>query len=214
MAISERRRQKKLEERKKKRKGLRSPVQTALTSEHKASSYSKFPVHECLVPERLFETGIGTVIWARRTPRGAIATSAFVVDVFCLGVKNAFFHISTEQLYENTVKLRLKKAHEDQAFQRMHPTCARKLIEGAISYAGELGFSPHRDYQNAKGIFGDVDGHACPTTFTYGLEGKPFYTRGPNESTLQAKRIVEQLDRKCGQGNFDYLVTLDEGLIE
>jgi len=44
----------------------------------------------------------------------------------------------------------------------------------------------------------------------YGSDGKPFYIRGPKESVSQAKRIVDQLQRKCGEGNFEYLIAVDE----
>jgi len=214
MAISERQRQKKLEQKKKKRQLLTRLAHAILPSERKALIYSKFPIHECLVPEPLFETGLGTVIWARRTPHGTIAVSAILVDVFCLGVKNTLFTIVSEQEYESTLKPRLTGTHEGQTFQNVHPTCARKLIEGAIAYAQELGFAPHRDYQHAKDMFGDVDADACPTGFTYGQDGKPLYIRGPNESVAQAKRITEQLQRKCGEGNFHYLIAMDDGVLD
>jgi hypothetical protein len=211
MAISEKRKQKKLQDKKRKRKALLGKAARAsVISGHKAVSYSGFPVHECLAPEGLFETGLGSVIWTRRTPHGTIAISAFIVDVFCLGVKDAFFHVRSEGEYESTVKPSLTQAH-GQAFHNVHPSCARKLIEGAVRYAEELGFSPHQDYQNAKGIFGDIDADACPTEFTYGRDGKPFYIRGPNESVSRAKGIVDQLQRKCGEGNFEYLLPPNEG---
>ena len=50
--------------------------------------------------------------------------------------------------------------------------------------------------------------------FTYGQDGRPYYIRGPNESTVQAKKIVNQLDKRCGEGNFDFLVMLDDGMFE
>ena len=74
----------------------------------------------------------------------------------------------------------------------------------------ELGFYPHRDYKDAKGIFGDIDSNACPIMYTYGNEGKPFYIKGPNESIVQAERIVDKLNKRCGEGNYDYLMKLDE----
>jgi len=207
MGISEQQRQKKLQQKKKKRKKIQS---SGGSSERKASTYAKFPIHECLVPEKLFEDGIGTVIWTRRTPQHSIAVSAFVVDVLCLGVKNALFNVSSEHHYESTVKPRLTAAYEDQAFEEVHPSCARKLIEGATSYAQNLGFTAHRDYRHAQGIFGDTDAQACPTQFTYGRNGMPFYIRGPNESISQARRIIDQLHSTCGEGNFHYLVETDE----
>jgi len=210
MAISEHRRQKKLANKKKKRKLPARSARDLLAAMPVASRYAQFPVHECLVPDALFESGMGSVIWARRTPEGMIATSVFLVDVFCLGVKDALVHVSSALDYEHRLRSRFVQMNGLQEFESLHPACARKLIEGAVRYADTLGFPPHADYQNAKGIFGDIDLEACPTAFTYGQNGKPFYIRGPSESVVQAQRIVKQLDRVCGTGNFDYLVASDE----
>lgn len=209
MAISEKQRQKKLEEKKKKRKLVVKAATAGLTLGHKALQCNKYPIHECLVHERLFDTGLGTVIWTRRMPDGGIAISAFIVDVYCLGVKNALFKITSEQEYENVVKRGMIESHDGQAFLSIAPDCARKLIEGAVSYAAELGFSPHRDYHHAKGIFGNADSNACTEQFEYGHEGKPFYMRGPGESIAQAKKIVDHLHRKFGEGGYHYLVATE-----
>jgi hypothetical protein len=40
----------------------------------------------------------------------------------------------------------------------------------------------------------------------YGHEGKPLYISGPHETGQERCRIVEQLRRRCGEGNFHYLV--------
>jgi hypothetical protein len=77
-----------------------------------------------------------------------------------------------------------------------------------------LGFSYHRDYKNARDIFGDIGASVCPVKYDFGQEGKPMYIRGPNESTGQARKIVSQLDRKCGEGNYHYLISLDNGIPE
>jgi len=61
----------------------------------------------------------------------------------------------------------------------------KKLIEGAILYAKEWGFSPHRDYQVIKGIFNDVDSTTCPVKYEYGKESKPFYIRGQRDNISQ-----------------------------
>lgn len=205
MAINERQRQQQLAAKKKKRKLVTRGGATALPGGRKALQYCKFPIHECLVPEGLFETGLGTVIFVRRMPDGMLAITAFVVDVFCLGIKDALFKVASEQAYENMIKPGLTEPSE-QVLLKVEPAYARKLIQGAVGYAEGLGFPPHPDYQNAKGIFGDVDSLTCSTEFGYGREGKPFYCRGPHESVSRASGIVEQLQRKCGAGGFDYLV--------
>ena len=214
MTLSSRQRQKKLEKKKKKRQFVKGTGSTAFGATDRAANYAKYPIHECLVPSDLFETGIGNIVVARRLSGGQIATSAFLVDVFCLGIKNAFFKLSSEQEYHNTLKPRLVKTPDGTGFDNTHPSCVRKIIEGAVDYAAALGFSYHRDYKNARDIFGDIDASACPVKYDFGQEGKPMYIRGPNESVSQAKKIVAQLDRRCGEGNFHYLVGLDDGIPE
>jgi hypothetical protein len=213
MAINERQRQQRLEEKKKKRKRVAKEAATGLAAGRTALPYAKFPVHQCLVPERIFETGLGTVIWVRRMPDGMLAITAFLVDVYCLGVKDALFKVASEKAYEHLIKPGLMATHEDQALQEVEPAYARKLIQGAIRYAEQLGFSPHPDYQNARGIFGEVDTLACPTEFEYGRQGQPCYIRGPQESDAQAQHILEQLLSKCGTGGFAYQASPDDGQV-
>jgi hypothetical protein len=78
----------------------------------------------------------------------------------------------------------------------MSAACFRKLVEGGVAYAHELGFSPHGDYAVASQIFGDVESTACPARFEYGHEGKPFYVSGPHENFRQLQAIMEQLERQ------------------
>ena len=214
MAISEKQRQKKLDKKNKRRQLNKKLSNKGAYTRDSASKYGGYPIHECLVPNSLFETGIGYVIVSRKTMDGDIAVSAFVVDVYCLGVKNALFKVASESEYERTIKPRLTESSGEDQFENVHPSCARKLVEGAVLYAKELGFSPHRDYKEARGIFGSIDTEPCPVKYTYGKDGKPYYIRGPNESTVQAKKIVNQLDKRCGEGNFDYLVMLDDGMFD
>jgi len=211
MAIDERQRQKRLQEKKKKRKLVAKGTAINLATGRKALQYCKFPIYECLVPEGLFETGVGTILWVRRMPDGMLAITAFMVDSFCLGVKDALFNVASERTYENMIKPGLTGSHGEQAFRNVDPAYARKLIQGVVAYAERLGFPPHRDYENAKGIFGGVDVLACPDEFTYGREGKPCYLRGPSESLAQVERILAQLQTQCGEGGFDYVIADDEG---
>jgi len=212
MAISEQKRQKKLQAKKKKRQQARKSSAGGGVGIGNAAAYAQHPIHECLIPSTLFDDGIGNIIWSRRLPGGQIAISGFVLDCFCLGVKNALFGCVSEGEYEQGFKAGLGR-NPSAVLQTLHPSCLRKLIEGAVDYAAELGFSPHRDYHKAKGIFGDVDATACPTSFQYGKDGKPFYIRGPNEGLKEAEQIVAQLDRRCGKDNYDYLIMAEEPFV-
>jgi hypothetical protein len=163
---------------------------------------AKAPIYESLVPANLFEQGIGNLVFSRSLPDGRIALSVFLMDVFCLGVKNAFFAIVARSEYAK----RRSNWSSAENLRPMDPACFRNLVEGGVAYAHELGFNPHRDYALARQIFGDVQGAACPTNFEYGHAGKPFYISGPHETATQVRAIVDQLQRRLGPEEFDFLV--------
>jgi hypothetical protein len=159
-------------------------------------------VRDCLVPETLFEKGLGNLVFSRSLPDGRIALAMILLDVYCLGVKNAFFTIIERDEYNR----RLSGWIEAERLRPMSPACFRKLVEGAVAYARELGLEPHADYAQARQIFGDLEAADCTENFEYGHEGKPFYISGPNETTSQAKAIVEKLRQRMGEGNFEFLI--------
>ncbi|NOQ63941.1 MAG: hypothetical protein GQ582_05465, partial [Methyloprofundus sp.] len=86
----------------------------------------------------------------------------------------------------------------------LKPACAEKLITGAVDYAKDLGFNPHKDYQALKTIFGEEKLGRCWSRYRYGKDKMPHYVRGPNETTADTDRIVATLTKSCGLGNFHY----------
>lgn len=164
------------------------------------------PVHECLVPDSLFEKGIGNLAFSRVLPDGSIGVAMFLLDMFCLGVKNAFFTVVTRQEYDE----RIRHWRGPEVLRPIAPPCFRKLVEGGVAYARELGFEPHPDYAAASQIFGNVDTTPCDTHFSYGSEGKPLYISGPHETPARASEIVEHLKRRLGDENFHYLVAVEK----
>ncbi len=161
------------------------------------------PIHKTLVSAAIFEHGIGDVIISRRLPDGRVAAGVFLLDVYCLGVKSAFFTVATVSDFESRVLGRF-------ASQELGPTShayARKLVVEAIAYARGLGFEPHEDFHVAAGILGDVDDSAeCTEVFTFGKDGKPFYISGPHDSEAKVTRIIATLHDHCGEEGYNFLI--------
>jgi len=160
------------------------------------------PIHETLVPTKLYEMGLGNLLFSRSLPDGRIAVAVFLLDIYCLGVKDAFVGIATKEEYFQ----RTRRRFMEENLQPVQPACFRKLVEGGVAYARDLGFPPHADYALASQIFGDVDAEECSTRFEYGREGKPFYVSGPHDTPERIDAILHQLNRRLGEGNFDFLV--------
>ena len=202
MSRHERRYQRYLERMRQKKGSRAAALEEAGATAREMALVANAPLLEALVPPKLFDLGIGNLVFSRSLPDGRIALGVFLLDTYCLGVKNAFFRIVSRDEYAQ----RLRNWSLTETFRPMQPECFRKLVEGGVAYAQELGFDPHEDYEVARQIFGDVQASACPKHFEYGHDGKPLYVSGPNETAAQVRNIMAQLERRRGPGNFDYVI--------
>lgn len=59
----------------------------------------------------------------------------FLVDLFCLGVKDAAFQANVGESY---LKELFEERLPEDCRERLDPACAKKLVEGALVYAESL----------------------------------------------------------------------------
>jgi hypothetical protein len=152
----------------------------------------------------LFKAGIGNVAIARFKGNGDAEAGVFLLDVHCLGVKNAFFTLIPAEDYDTF----LVRAFPNPRVA-LSPSCARKLIEAGVAYAHKLGLPPHKDYHLAARVFGGINAGDCQTEFTFGEKGKPLYVQGPHDSPAFARRVLASLKLHCGEGNYHYIMPVD-----
>ncbi len=160
----------------------------------------KWPITHCLVADKLWEDGIGYLLIARRAPDGRFVWANYLVDVFCLGVKNAYWDNGTALDFSELVD----RVEQVQTLSEVKPEAFAKIISGAIEYAASFGFMPHPDFRHAALLLEGIDRTRCTEEFSFGRDGKPFYFRGPNETLAQAKLICERVTQAEG----DYIVQI------
>jgi hypothetical protein len=99
---NQRSRQKTLEKKKSKRKAVKaakSAFSRAISVSRDIAIAARSPVQECLITKTLFELGIGNVIIAKMMPTKSIGMGVFLLDVYCLGVKDAFYALLMQNEY-------------------------------------------------------------------------------------------------------------------
>ncbi|HUY32951.1 MAG TPA: hypothetical protein VMV69_09230 [Pirellulales bacterium] len=153
-----------------------------------------WPITATLVPDGLWDVGLGQLVIARRTPAGQIACGVFLVDVFCLGVKNAFWKVMGNAEYDTMID----KIETHGRLLEVAPEYFSKLVHCAADYAQSLGFAPHRDFRAARLLLEGIDPSLCLDEFEFGKDGKPFYIRGPNESFDKARLIANHISALDG----------------
>lgn len=139
--------------------------------------------------------GVSLVLVARATRHDRVSVCGFLLDTFCLGVKNA---LGPEEM----------RARDLPTFVRMYfmafpaPALrapielAQHLVLGSVAFAGALGFSPHPDFEAVRGHLGEL-GEPCAITF--GREGRPLYVAGPYDDQIA---VMETLRAAVGSDGF------------
>lgn len=156
---------------------------------------------EAVIEKTWREHGLAHLFVVRRRSDGSADIGFFLVDVWCLGVKDAF---SDAAVPESELEAYIAERLPESGSERIHPACAKKLIEGAIAYAERLGIAPHRDFRKARRVLSGIDASLCPTDFTFGRDGRPCFVRGPHDSDERVDRVLALLTARCGEDGYDF----------
>jgi hypothetical protein len=154
----------------------------------------KWPVVQALVGAKLWKDGIGYLTIARQEAEERLVFGVYLVDVYCLGVKNAFWSAGTTGDFKDLIR----DMGKTQTMIPISPACLVKILKGAVEYAQSFGFPPHPDCRHAAMLLEGIDPAGCAQEFTFGRDGKPFYIQGPNESPAQVSAIMQRIQEAGG----------------
>jgi hypothetical protein len=141
------------------------------------------PIQHCLLCGNLSGSGMANLILARGPTSYSLTIGGFLIDTWCLGVKDTFFQTAGPEAFESLVA----RLEETGTVEEVDPAYARKLLRDVTAWAASNGAAPHRDFAVLEKMFGDVDADACNATFGFGRGGKPTYIPGPHDSPTQVR---------------------------
>src|SRR6266545_635322 len=145
-------------------------------------------------------SGLVSVLVTRQARYGKVRVCGWLVDVYCLGVKDTIGPRSMDQ--RRVAELTGSYFAAYQARPLAAPLdLAQHLVFGAVAYARRLGFEPAPGFDQTTGHLGSWTG---PSAISFGHNGKPLFVQGPHDN---AASILNTLERSVGPNNFHYLVT-------
>jgi hypothetical protein len=149
-------------------------------------------------------SGVAGVLVARRDRPRRVSVCGYLVDVYCLGVKNA---LGPRMMREDDLRPFRRMFFE--AFADAGPPLeapldlARHLVCGAVDYARGLGFEPHPDYAPVASHLGRWEEASA---ITFGRDGVPYYVQGPYDNGAS---VLRTLNRTVGKDNFHFITDLE-----
>jgi hypothetical protein len=158
------------------------------------------PFHECYINTDWQTKGMASLIVSKAMPSGKFIVGFYLVDIFCLGLKNTWYRFGEDKLgYE----LLLKEFIEQHPLETVDLPFVHNLIYGAIDYAEELGFSPNKDFKITEHLLDSDLIDDGIDEMEFGKDGKPFFVAGPYDNI---HHIMGLLERNAGTGNFNFLL--------
>ena len=162
-----------------------------------------FPILDCWISAEWQKDspGLVEILVARQQPDGDICFGMYLVDKFCLGLKNTFGRVNYSRTrYEDELH---NTFFQDTGRVACPPELAHQMIYASIEYAAQFGFTPEKDFALTQYLLAPHGELEEPYDLTFGRDGKPFFLAGPYDDP---QLILKQLEKTAGPGKYDYLV--------
>jgi hypothetical protein len=160
------------------------------------------PIRHCFLTESVFEIGMGTLVLTRGGTQDHLTLSSFLIDTFCLGIKDVMFQPIEREVFE----MYMERMGGGSPMVSVDPSYARKLLHDLAAWSQSIGFAPHRDFAAVERIFGDAGADAGDEVFRFGRDGKPCYIPGPSDTPSLVQRRIAQLQKHLGDDGFGFEV--------
>lgn len=134
---------------------------------------------------------VGIVVARPRVRVDRISVCGYLVDAYCLGVKDSMGPLFGPRAALPGFLERFFGAFEGDP-ESISPELARQVVFGSVSFAAQFGFRPHPDFTRTRSHLGEPPDRI---SVGFGLEGRPFYIQGPFDDP---QAVLSALSRRLG----------------
>ncbi len=192
----------------KKRKKKSTPAQFMSPKRYVKEKGRTLPIGPCFSSlssyDEIVDKGLAQLVVTRAKPSGKYLVGVYLVDVWCLGVKNTFFQPNFDQDELNELLEQIAEP-EDHGKYQVGYEWTHRLIYDSIDYAESLGFFPNKDFSQSRYILEPEPTVEEVFDFEFGKDGRPFLMVGPYDD---GPKLMATLTRTVGAGNFEYMMPI------
>lgn len=143
--------------------------------------------------------GLGYVIVIREHTGGKKSFAVYMVDRWCVGVKDTFFNVRQD---DDSIDELLSKVGEYR-LQEVSYNEAHNMVWGAVDYAEEAGIKPHKDFATTQ-YFLEEDTDEIPLIeYEFGKDGKHYLVA---KSQLELSKYLQPMKKNLSENEYTCVV--------
>lgn len=143
--------------------------------------------------------GLGYVIVIREHTGGKKSFAVYMVDRWCVGVKDTFFNVRQD---DDSIDELLSKVGEYR-LQEVSYNEAHNMVWGAVDYAEEAGIKPHKDFATTQ-YFLEEDTDEIPLIeYEFGKDGKHYLVA---KSQLELSKYLQPMKKNLSENEYACVV--------
>jgi tetratricopeptide (TPR) repeat protein len=156
----------------------------------------QLPIDKCYINEGWNESGLCTLVISRKHTNNNLTFGVYLVDIFCLGLKDSlhYFNMSKGEFDDF-----LDTLSEQEDILEIEYPLAHNIIYGAIEFADDFEFKPHKSFQLTQYILEEDTDEIEIIEIPFGIDDKPAVIATEDDPQT---RVVEHLKKLVGEGNF------------
>ncbi len=148
--------------------------------------------------------GMGHVIVTREHTGGRVSLAAFLIDRWCIGVKNCFFKLRLDDYELDDV---LERAGQATDLEEVSYDEAHNMVWGAVAFAEEAGIKPCKEFALAQYFLEDDTDDIPLVEYDYGKDGKHFLVANNN---LELTKYLPLLKKNLNESEYSFMVQDDD----
>ena len=135
-----------------------------------ATRARELPLYKCLLNEDWKEKGMAFILVMRRHKTGNVTSGLFLVDLFALGVKDTYYRFNVSEAEATEMMDNMSMTFSEADYVLVH-----NIIYGALAFAEEHGFKPHRDFALTVNILEEDTEDIPLMDIEFGMDGQPVF---------------------------------------
>ena len=163
-------------------------------------------IGKCYVSRDMKTYGEGHVVVSRLHKGGKVSVAFYLVDIYCVGVKDSFYKLRMDEYeFEELIDRMSIDNVQECSYEEAH-----NWVYGAVAFAEEAGIQPDKSFNLTQYMLKEDTDEVPLMEFEFGKNGKHFLFA---HNKLEASRYLPAMKEHLGD-DYEVLIETEENHLD